>query len=211
MVLGAAAESRMNQSNMSMSSSVATSQQNRSMFLSPTSIGSLGSPSVGATGMAPEMELHWDPDTIRNELHAATIVLSQRCLKLAAKWASEQLLGLPSYNNNHIKGQPKNDAPDAVPSMTTTTTTSSTSSIMENPQILAVLQETNPSVLYAKSLLELGEYMHAAAVLSVPNSIVTSMSPMLPDLSSYGIFLRAYALFLAGERRKEEDYIELQR
>lgn len=208
MVLGAA-ESRMNQSNMSMSS-VATSQQNRSMFLSPTSIGSLGSPSAaGAAGMVPEMELHWDPETIRNELHTATIVLSQRCLKLAAKWASEQLLGLPSYTNHTNKGQPKTESPpDTVPSMTATKTTTS---IMEHPQILAVLQETNPSVLYAKSLLELGEYMHAAAVLSVPNTIVTSMSPMLPDLSSYGIFLRAYALFLAGERRKEEDYIELQR
>ena len=187
MVIGAGAESRMNQSNMSMSS-VATSQQNRSMFLSPASIGSLGSPSAGA-GMASELELHWDPETIRSELHVATIVLSQRCLKLAAKWASEQLMGLP------WKGQ-KTDSP-----MT----------IMEQPQITAVLQETNPSVLYAKSLMELGEYMHAAAVLSLPNTIVTTMSPMLPDLSPYGIFLRAYALFMAGERRKEEDYIELQR
>ena len=201
MVLGAA-ESRMNQSNMSLSS-VATSQQNRSMFLSPTSIGSLGSPSAGTTGMAPELELHWDPETIRTELHTASIVLSQRCLKLAAKWASEQLIGLPTIHNN--KGQQKTGSDDTAPSMTVS------NSIMENPQILAVLQETNPSVLYAKSLMELGEYMHAAAVLSVPNTIVTTMSPPLPDLSSYGIYLRAYALFMAGERRKEEDYIEIQR
>lgn len=202
MVLGAA-ESRMNQSNMSMSS-VATSQ-NRSMFLSPTSIGSLGSPSAGTSGMAPELELHWDPDTIRTELHTAAIVLSQHCLKLAAKWASEQLIGLP--NNTTNKGQQKTASDDtAAPSMMT-----AASNIMENPQILAVLLETNPSVLYAKSLMELGEYMHAAAVLSVPNTIVTTMSPPLPDLSSYGIFLRAYALFMAGERRKEEDYIEIQR
>jgi hypothetical protein len=72
-------------------------------------------------------------------------------------------------------------------------------------------QETDPTVLYAKSLMELGEYMHAAAVLSLPNIIVTTMSPPLPQLSAFGIFLRAYALYMAGERRKEEDYIELQR
>ena len=148
--------------------------------------------------MAPELELHWDPDTIRTELHTAAIVLSQHCLKLAAKWASEQLIGLP--NNTTNKGQQKTASDDTA-----------ASNIMENPQILAVLQETNLAVLYAKSLMELGEYMHAAAVLSVPNTIVTTMSPPLPDLSSYGIFLRAYALFMAGERRKEEDYIEIQR
>jgi len=193
MVLGAAAESRMNQSNMSMSSVATSNQQNRSTFLSPSSIGSLGSP---GGGMRPELELHWDPETIRTELNMATIVLSQHCLKLSAKWASEQLMGLPWSN---VK---KGDTAENI---------AITTNVMDNTYIAAVLQETNPAVLYAKSLLELGEYMHAAAVLSLPNSIVTTMSPMLPDLSPYGIFVRAYALFMAGERRKEEDYLELQR
>ena len=162
--------------NMSMSS-MASSQQNRSMFLSPTSIGSLGSPTAGANA---EIELHWDPDTIRQELQVATQILSQRCLKLSAKWAAEQLLGLPLGKSVPV---PQSD-----------------------------LQESDPRVLYAKSLMELGEYMHAASVLSRPNNgMVTTMAGPLPELSSYGIFLRAYALFMAGERRKEEDYIELQR
>jgi Anaphase promoting complex subunit 8 / Cdc23 len=174
-----------NAANMSMSTT-ATSQHNRSMFMSPTSVGSLGSPTAA---MPSEIELHWEPETIRSELQTATIVLSQRCLKLAAKWASEQLLGLPW-------GQKME---------------SGTSSVAQSELVTAVLQESDPTVLYAKSLMELGEYMHAASVLSRPNSMVTTMAAPLPQLSAYGIFLRAYALFLAGERRKEEDYIELQR
>jgi anaphase-promoting complex subunit 8 len=160
-------------------------------------MGSLGSPS--ATAMASDLELNWDPEAIRSELHTATIVLSQRCLKLAAKWASEQLLGLPTSpwssrsNNKSNDGQQKLEV------------------TLDQSLIAVVLQETDPSVLYAKSLMELGEYMHAAATLSLPNPIVTTMAAQLPHLSSYGIFLRAYALFMAGERRKEEDYIELQR
>lgn len=187
MVIGSDSRSSLNNTNMSMSS-VATSQNNRSMFLSPTSIGSLGSPTAA---MASELELHWDPETIRSELNAATIVLSQHCLKLAAKWASEQLLGL-SWSNQKVESGTQTMA-------------------MDQELITAVLQERDASVLYAKSLLELGEYMHAAAALSLPNTNVTTMSPPLPQLSSYGIFLRSYALFMAGERRKEEDYIELQR
>jgi anaphase-promoting complex subunit 8 len=156
------------------------------MFLSPTSIGTLGSPTAAPV---PEVELQWEPETIRSELQIATTVLSQRGLKLAAKWASEQLMGLP--------WEQKMD--------------SSSTSVEQCPLVTEVLQESNPIVLYAKSLMELGEYMHAASVLSRPNHIVTTMAAPLPQLSSYGIFLRAYALFLAGERRKEEDYIELQR
>lgn len=167
------------------------------MFMSPTSMGSLGSPT--GTAMASEMELHWDPEVIRSELQTATIVLSLRGLKLSAKWASEQLLGLPTFktNNNSGGGQQQQQQLKVTEA--------------DHAFITAVLQESDASVLYAKSLLELGEYMHAAAVLSLPNNIVTTMADPLPHLSSYGIYLRAYALFMAGERRKEEDYIELQR
>ena len=171
---------------MSMSSMATSTQQNRSLFLSPSTLGSLGSPNTtNNNNPAPELDIDWDADTLRQELQTATIVLSERSLKLAAKWASEQLLGLPAAS--------KSTEPMA----------------MDTAPLLS--QETDPSVLYAKSLMELGEYMHAAAALSLPNTIVTTMSPPLPNLSSYGIFLRAYALYMAGERRKEEDYIELQR
>ena len=79
---------------------------------------------------------------------------------------------------------------------------------------------------YAKSLLDLGEYLHAAHVLSTMTMTNTSgtsgshhqdhmdilhIQGPASDLSSYGIYLRAYALYMAGERRKEEDHLELQR
>jgi anaphase-promoting complex subunit 8 len=186
----------------SMSISVATTQKDRSMFLSPTSLGSLGSPSVTAMS-SPKVDLNWDAQAIKSELHTASIVLSQRCLKLAAKWATEQLLGLQSYHSQQPQSQKSDDTNDNG---------SNDSAVdLQSPIIMAALQEMDPFVLHAKSLVELGEYMHAAAILSRPNQIVTTMAGPLPSLSSYGIFLRAYALFMAGERRKEEDYIELQR
>jgi hypothetical protein len=64
--------------------------------------------------------------------------------------------------------------------------------------------------MYAKSLMELGEYAHAAAVLSKSNQDVTTMTPPLPDLSPFGIYVRAYAMYLAGERRKEEEFVEMR-
>ena len=172
------------------------------MFLSPTSLGSLGSPSVAGMS-SPKAELNWDAQAIKTELHTASVVLSQRGLKLAAKWATEQLLGLPSSHSHHQGSQKVDDKNDDG--------TNDITLDLQSPLIRAALQEMDPFVLHAKSLLELGEYMHAAAILSRPNQIVATMAAPLPNLSPYGMFLRAYALFMAGERRKEEDYIELQR
>jgi len=57
--------------------------------------------------------------------------------------------------------------------------------------------------LYAKSLLDLGEYERAAHCLS-------EREGDWDGLSCYGVFIRAYALYLAGERRKEEEIVELR-
>jgi anaphase-promoting complex subunit 8 len=197
----------LNSSNMSIS--VATTQKDRSMFLSPTSLGSLGSPSVAGMS-SPKADLNWDAQAIRSELHTASIALSQRCLKLAAKWATEQLLGLPSYYNN-AQQQSQQQQSQKTDDTNDNSSNDNSALDLQSPFIKAALQEMDPFVLHAKSLVEMGEYMHAAAMLSRPNQIVTTMAAPLPNLSSYGIFLRAYALFMAGERRKEEDYIELQR
>jgi len=136
-----------------------------------TSMASVKSP----VGLAVEVE--WSVDTVRSELRNAVATLSHFCLKLAARWASEQLIGLPS--DSHV---------DPLPS----------------PQAATDVE------LYAKSLMELGEYAHAAAVLSKSNQDVTTMTPPLPDLSPFGIYLRAYAMYLAGERRKEEEFVEMR-
>lgn len=132
---------------------------------------------MSPTGLVVAIE--WSADTIRSELRHAIAILSHRCLKLSARWASEQLIGLPPSSSN-----------------------------VENP--LPTPQTATDVELYAKSLLELGEYAHAAAVLSKSNQDVTAMTPPVSDLSSFGVYLRAYAMYLAGERRKEEEMVELR-
>jgi hypothetical protein len=155
-----------------------------SMLFSPAA-SSLASPSV-------ELQVHWEPAQIRSELRMATTILSHRGLKLAAKWASEQLVGLVKTDGT----------------MDSSTAGGEIATMKGLHMELTQLQDRD---WYAKSLLELGEYLHAASVLSQPNDDVTSMTPPLEDASTYGIYLRAYALYLAGERRKEQDYLELQR
>jgi anaphase-promoting complex subunit 8 len=130
-----------------------------------------------------ELQVPWNPSQVFCDLQKACQILSERGLKLSAKWAAEQLYGLPPCDP-----------------------TNCTSTISDH----FTFQESNPATYYAKSLLELGEYAHAAAVLSqIPlTKQVESMPPPLPDLSPYSFYLRAYALYMAGERRKEEDCLE---
>ena len=168
---------------MPAASSTVVDTPSYSMLFSPAA-SSLASPPS-----AVELEVHWDPSQIRSDLRMAATILSHRGLKLAARWASEQLTGLGGID--HFAANSFD--PTAF-----------------QPWMLEFTQLQDRD-LYAKSLLELGEYLHAAATLSKPNDDVTSMSPPLADLSQYGFYLRAYALFLAGERRKEQDFLELQR
>ena len=42
-----------------------------------------------------ELEINWDPTMVKNELLQASAILSHRGLKLAAKWAAEQVVGIP--------------------------------------------------------------------------------------------------------------------
>lgn len=130
---------------------------------------------ISPTGLAVEIE--WSAETIRSELRQAIAILSHHCLKLSARWASEQLIGLPPSTKVDPLPAPQSDS---------------------------------DVELYAKSLLELGEYAHAAAVLSKSNQNVTTMTPPITTLSPFGIYLRAYAMYLAGERRKEEEMVELR-
>lgn len=156
-----------------------------SMLFSPAA-SSLASPTV-------ELQVHWEPAQIRSELRMATTILSHRGLKLAAKWTSEQLVGLVRTDG------------------TMDSSTAGGGDMATMKGLHAEMSQLQDRDWYAKSLLELGEYLHAASVLSQPNDDVTCMTPPLEDASHYGIYLRAYALYLAGERRKEQDYLELQR
>ncbi len=160
-----------------------------SMLFSPENsmaVSCLPSP----TSSTLEMEVNWDSRVIRSELRLAIHILSQRGLKLAQKWASEQLMGL------HRGGGAVELSTDTI-------------QIFEE-YMSPTLDDV---VLYAKSLMDLGEYVHAASVLSLPSKgkLVLTMTDPLPNLSPFGIYLRAYALYLAGERCKEEEMMELQR
>lgn len=129
----------------------------------------------------------WSVEAIRSELRQAVPLLSHACLKNSAKWASEQILGLPEPEN------PTSEEPTSSQSIPT-------------------LPECSDREWYAKSLFELGEYAHAAAVLSeaCPDADVKRVASPRANLTSYGVYLRAYALYLAGERRKEETLVELR-
>ncbi|GKY95760.1 hypothetical protein MPSEU_000536800 [Mayamaea pseudoterrestris] len=138
--------------------------------------------------------LPWNAAQVRADLHIAAQLLSDHNLKIAAKFAIEQWMGLPA---------------EIVSDATITTS----SPWIPSDYIVGKYQkETCPAVLYAKTLMDLGEYAHAAATLSQPShsKTVETMPAPLADLSVYGFYLRAYALYMAGERRKEEEYMELK-
>jgi Anaphase promoting complex subunit 8 / Cdc23 len=177
--------------------------------------GGMGGNNNNSSNMNIELEVHWDPSLVKTELLQASAVLSHRCLKYASNWAAAQMAGIPvgraaSFDGSHGGG----GAP------------------VSGCQILQEeFSNMNEIDWYAKSLVDLGEYLHAAAILSqqslssssssegtfLPNPArttaneITQIGPPTPSLSSYGFYLRAYALYMAGERRKEEDYVELQR
>lgn len=162
-------------------------QKHLSPFLSPMA------PDDGH--LTKELEMTWNPSQACVDLQRACQILTERCLKLSAKWAAEQWMGLPP---EVIEG--------AVHSSVTSTI----------PDDLLFGVEYHPANYYARTLLELGEYAHAAAVLSetsLTNKVasVESMPPPLADLSPKAVYYRAYALYMAGERRKEDDALELQR
>jgi len=145
-----------------------------------------------------DIEMAWNPAVAVTELRLASQILSDRCLKLSAKWCAEQWMGLP---------------PDVVASAAADDDINNNSLVSED---LFVTTETNPAVQYSKALLELGEYSHSAAVLSETSlqnkaASVESMPPPLPDLSPKATYFRAYALYMAGERAKEEKLLELER
>ena len=170
----------------------------------------------------------WNVEATRSALREAAAQLGRRGLKLAAKWAAEQVVGLPPPHPGAATEQ------DVPPS------SSSGGSDLE---------------LHARTLLECGEYRAAASTLSGPPvnpsgdaaaataaaaasaagagvgkmrnnraaanraALSTSSSgaggdlvigPPLGGLSPFGTYLRAYSLYMAGERRKEEEVVELR-
>ena len=135
----------------------------------------------------------WDKVATRQQLRRATRECSRRGLKLSSRWAAEQLMGLSSASTN----QSENDH-------------------LKANRLQEELVEPNDCELYAMSLFDLGEYSRAAHVLSRSTTISSGVPlgqadlPPRKDLTSFGIFLRAYCLYLEGERRKDDQITELR-
>ena len=135
-----------------------------------------------------QQEMSWNPAQLAVDLQAATQLLTDRGWKLAAKFAAELWMGLPVVTATDNEGLTPQDI---------------------DPALLAANHKPRPALLaYAQTLMDLGEYAHAAAVLSQPHATVERLPPPLPDLTAAAIALRAYAMYMAGERRKEEAHQE---
>ena len=147
---------------------------------------------------------NWSVHHAKIQLRRASRECSRRGLKLASRWASEQLMGLaalPQTDNNHR------------------------SMMAEEDHVVPEEECCQPidTEIYAISLFDLGEYSRAAHALSTPtlpshNSAASSSSggslmqinPPRANLTPLGIYLRAFSLYLEGERRKEEQVTELR-
>lgn len=149
----------------------------------------------------------WDLEEARESLRTATIILGNMGLKLASRWAAEQLNSLAQTGISKRKDTKASPYAD-----------------YQTPG--------NDVELYAKSIFDLGEYHRCAGILSRSpegvdengNTILSPtgkkrigskggdliIQPPRNELTSYGTYLRAYALYMAGERRKEEEVLELR-
>jgi len=205
-------------------------------------VGGRSSAAAAATGGGAQQDsLVWNVEETRTALRGATAQLGRRGLKLAAKWAAEQVVGLPPPH-------PGTSSAGSGQEMLSSTSSSPSSS-------------GSDLELHARTLLECGEYRAAASTLSGPPvnpsgdaaaassaaaaavtatanaggasvrkmknnraaanraALSTSSSgvggdliigPPLEGLSPFGTYLRAYSLYMAGERRKEEEVVELR-
>ncbi|KAL3528296.1 hypothetical protein ACH5RR_007618 [Cinchona calisaya] len=150
-------------------------------------------------------------ETCRQELRTAIRQLSDRCLFSASKWAAEQLVGIeqdpakytPSHTrfqrgSSSIRRRFRTDAAgDAAVAFSSTPVAGV--SFVSTP---LAFEEENDAVesdfyLLAKSYFDCKEYRRAAHVLR-------------DQTSKKAVFLRCYALYLAGEKRKEEEMVELE-
>lgn len=146
-------------------------------------------------------------ENCRNELRAAISQLSDRCLYSASKWAAEQLVGIEQdpakYTPSHTRFQRGSSSIRrryrTATEVSFTSTPAAGVSHVATPPVLEDDEEAIDSDFYllAKSYFDCREYRRATHVLR-------------DQTDKKAVFLRCYALFLAGEKRKEEEMIELE-
>ncbi|KAI3985197.1 hypothetical protein MKX01_015131 [Papaver californicum] len=144
-------------------------------------------------------------ETYRNELRTAIRQLSDRCLYSASKWAAEQLVGIEQdpakFTPSHTRFQRGSSSirrrfggvGTTEPPLTPLAGVSYVSTPIHEEDDNNV---DNDLYLLAKSYFDCKEYRRAAHVLR-------------DQTGKKAVFLRSYAIYLAGEKRKEEEVIEL--
>ena len=134
---------------------------------------------------------------VRAELRRAVKDLQDRGITKAAKWIAEQLVGLKNLKN--VAAAVAAEAASQSPPFLSTTSSSKRKTTRErsdeDDEVIEVEDFSSDSYLLAKSYFDLREYTRAASVLA-------------EESDSKSRFLRLYATYLAGERRKEEQAIE---
>jgi len=168
----------------------------------------------------------WNIEQARVHLRRASKECLRRGLPLASRWASEQLMGLAPPNERSKRSQRSDYNED--------------NNQRQSENFFAEETcEPNDVEIYALSLFDLGEYSRAAYVLSsgggsLPldmashinssshlaaatgsmtestNHSFSQIHPPRYDLTPLGRYLRAYSLYLEGERKKEEKVTELR-
>ena len=171
---------------------------------------------------------NWDANQVRRELREAITDLRERGLKVAAKFASEQLIGMVQSDNeadlcshkykhenqfhtpDRQKDGSKNSVDGELPLSTPRDKDGNSINCMQGEMDNRHDDEID-KLLFAQVLFDSGEFERAANILSERNqSEGRYCGEPLKCLSSKGIFLRGYSLYLSGERRKEEEILELR-
>ncbi|PKI63155.1 anaphase-promoting complex subunit 8 [Punica granatum] len=141
-------------------------------------------------------------ESCRTELRAAIRQLSDRCLYSASKWAGEQLVGIELDPAKFTPSNTRFQRGSSSIRRRFRTNEITLTPIAGVSYVSTPVMEEDDAVdgdfyLLAKSYFDCREYRRAAHVLRDQNG-------------KKSIFLRCYALFLAGEKRKEEEIIELE-
>ncbi|GAB5036504.1 anaphase promoting complex subunit 8 [Nannochloropsis oceanica] len=141
--------------------------------------------------------------TVRMELRTAVTDLSVRGLKLAAKWAAEQLGGLRQASSSAVtagaveRGEDENEEEYEEE--------------YEEGERAPPL-DLSDAFLVAKAYFDTGEYQRAAHVLKSKENKSRNDdngSTTTATINQEELFLRCYATYLAGEKAKEERMIEI--
>eukprot|EP00904_Undaria_pinnatifida_P003166 jgi/Undpi1/12850/HiC_scaffold_7.g02517.m1 len=153
---------------------------------------------------------------IRETLLASVEELSKYGLKLSAKWAAELLVGLPEETlderqQGHRTADEQHQQGNVPDFLSTPAPPQQQQQQQQKLQQQTQQRGTTDAwlegrVVFAKTLMDVGEFERASKVFGDgPLQPPTATGDGDRALHSHACFLRWYSLFLAGERRREEE------